>query len=75
VSLDVNQLLLDSAREMDEVSNAEVREGAVEDRWNSWQHELSTMVSEAALGTAEKPALPGQTPPPGAAAKKPNKSK
>jgi hypothetical protein len=75
VSLDVNQLLLDSAREMDEVSNAEVREGAVEDRWNSWQHELSKMVSEAALGTAEKPPLPGPTTPPGAAAKKQNKSK
>lgn len=50
VTLDVNQLLLDSARVMDEFTNADIRQEATEDRWISWQHELSAEVSAATAG-------------------------
>lgn len=53
VSLDVNGLLLDSARAIDESTNAEIRGEAMQDRWDSWHQELSTEVSEATTGAAE----------------------
>jgi len=53
VNLDVNQLLLDNARVLDETSNADIRQEAVEDRWNSWQYELSAEVSAATQGAVD----------------------
>lgn len=60
VTLDVNQLLLDSARVMDEATNADVRQEAAEDRWLSWQHELSAEVS-AATGAAPPAPAKGES--------------
>jgi len=47
VTLDVNQLLLDSARASDEAENVGLRKEAAEERWLSWQNELSAEVSAA----------------------------
>jgi hypothetical protein len=69
VSLDINHLLLDSARVLDETSNANVREEEVKDRWDSWQDELATVVSAAAMGEVEEAHSSGpksETPPPSA---------
>jgi hypothetical protein len=60
VTLDVNQLLLDSARVMDEVTNADIRQEAAEDRWSSWQKELSAEVS-AATGAAPPAPAKGES--------------
>lgn len=47
VTLDVNQLLLESARAQDEAANAGLRDRVVEDDWQSWQGELSDEIREA----------------------------
>jgi hypothetical protein len=54
VSLDINQLLLDNARVQDETAHAGLREEAATDQWDSWQYELSAVVSAAASGEGEK---------------------
>jgi hypothetical protein len=70
VSLDINQLLLDSARVQDEKSNAGLREEAAANQWDSWQYELSAVVSAAATGEAENtPALDAKLDPKAPSAK------
>lgn len=45
VKIDINQLLLESARALDEASNASLRTGVAQNTWNSWQGELSAEIS------------------------------
>ncbi len=52
VSMDVTQLLLESARAQDETTNAELRKDATAHTWSSWQDSLSAEVV-AATGTKE----------------------
>ncbi len=59
VSLDINQLLLENARIQDEASHADHREEAAVDQWDSWQHELSAVVSAAAAGEGDKTPVQG----------------
>jgi len=42
VSLDINSLLLNNAREQDEESHRDARSKAVQQEWSSWQDELSS---------------------------------
>ena len=42
VQLDINSLLLDNARALDEEDNKDVRTAAVEQEWSCWQDELSS---------------------------------
>lgn len=59
VTLDVNHLLLESARAQDEAANAGLRELVVEDDWQSWQGELSEEVREATgVDLSAEPAAP-----------------
>ena len=52
VDLEVNRLLLESARVHDESANAGLRQSVVSDSWSSWQDQLKAEVV-AATGTSE----------------------
>ncbi|NOT30033.1 MAG: DUF4388 domain-containing protein [Planctomycetes bacterium] len=55
VNIDINQLLLESARVHDEATNTGLRSGAAARTWESWQGELSAEVT-AATGATPLPA-------------------
>ena len=47
VELDINSLLLDNARALDEEDHKDERNKAVEQEWSSWQDELSSKLTTA----------------------------
>lgn len=63
VSMDVNHLLLESARVHDETSNSELRSTAAAHSWSSWQEELSAEIAAvSAKPEAEQESSPAATP-------------
>lgn len=55
VSIDMNQLLLESARAQDEANHADLRSGLAQHSWASWQGELSAEIA-AVTGQPAAPA-------------------
>lgn len=56
VSIDMNQLLLESARAQDEANHADLRSGLAQNSWASWQGELSAEIA-AVTGQPVAPVL------------------